>query len=188
MRGVEAVRQLVNVFYDPNFSVGAFLRLHPRHQSRVTRILIGDVFEPDFTSMFEDMAAFAAAGGGKTDRSAGGGPNGLRPHPRPDRRLNGERGGIHDGDGDSAAGVRGPSRSLPAPQRLLVPVRRQPVLGLPIGLTYHILFSAAVVLAMWWLVRSAWPAAELDRLAAGAAAGRPLSPGGRDAAPPEGPA
>ncbi len=61
-------------------------------------------------------------------------------------------------------------------------------LGLPIGLTYHILFSAAVVLAMWWLVRSAWPAAELDRLAAGAAAGRPLSPGGRDAAPPEGPA
>ncbi len=66
MRGVEAVRQLVNVFYDPNFSVGAFLRLHPRHQSKVTRILIGDVFEPDFTSMFEDMAVFAAAGGGRT--------------------------------------------------------------------------------------------------------------------------
>ena len=66
MRGVEAVRQLVNVFYDRNFSVGAFLRLYPRHQSKVTRILIGDVFELDFTSMFEDMAAFAAAGGGKT--------------------------------------------------------------------------------------------------------------------------
>ena len=66
MRGVEAVRQLVNVFYDPNFSVGSFLRLYPQHQSKVTRILIGDVFEVDFTSMFEDMAAFAAAGGGKT--------------------------------------------------------------------------------------------------------------------------
>ena len=66
MRGVEAVRQLVNVFYDLNFSVGAFLRLYPQHQSKVTRILIGDVFDPDFTSMFEDMAAFAAAGGGKT--------------------------------------------------------------------------------------------------------------------------
>lgn len=69
MRGVEAVRQLVNVFYDPNFSVGAFLRLYPQHQSKVTRILIGDVFEIDFTSMFEDMATFAAAGGGRTMRA-----------------------------------------------------------------------------------------------------------------------
>ncbi len=69
MRGVEAVRQLVNVFYDRNFSVGAFLRLYPQHQSKVTRILIGDVFELDFTSMFEDMATFAAAGGGKAARA-----------------------------------------------------------------------------------------------------------------------
>jgi flavin-dependent dehydrogenase len=69
MRGVEAVRQLVNVFYDRNFSVGAFLRLYPQHQSKVTRILIGDVFELDFASMFEDMAIFAAAGGGKVARA-----------------------------------------------------------------------------------------------------------------------
>ena len=69
MRGVEAVRQLVNVFYDRNFSVGTFLRLYPQHQSKVTRILIGDVFELDFTSMFEDMATFAAAGGGKAVRA-----------------------------------------------------------------------------------------------------------------------
>ena len=40
-------------------------------------------------------------------------------------------------------------------------------LGLPIGLTYHILFSAAVVLTMWWLVRRAWPAARLHELATG---------------------
>lgn len=40
-------------------------------------------------------------------------------------------------------------------------------LGLPVGLTYHILFCAAVVLTMWWLVRAAWPAEELDRLATG---------------------
>ncbi|MDE2977297.1 MAG: tryptophan 7-halogenase [Acidobacteriota bacterium] len=59
----------VNVFYDRNFSVGAFLRLYPQHQSKVTRILIGDVFELDFTSMFEDMATFAAAGGGKAARA-----------------------------------------------------------------------------------------------------------------------
>ncbi|MYA08067.1 MAG: FAD-dependent oxidoreductase [Holophagales bacterium] len=69
MRGVEAVRQLVNVFYDPNFSVGAFLRLYPQHQSKVTRILIGDVFEVDFTSMFDDMATFAAGGGGRAMRA-----------------------------------------------------------------------------------------------------------------------
>ena len=71
MRGVEAVRQLVRVFYDPHFSVGAFLRLYPQHQSKVTRILIGDVFELDFTSMFEDMATFAAAGGGKVAPAPG---------------------------------------------------------------------------------------------------------------------
>ena len=38
-------------------------------------------------------------------------------------------------------------------------------LGLPVGLTYHILFSAVVVLAMWRLVRVAWPADVLDELA-----------------------
>ncbi len=39
------------------------------------------------------------------------------------------------------------------------------LLGLPVGLTYHILFSAAVVLAMWRLVRVAWPDAALAELA-----------------------
>ncbi len=72
LRGVEAVRQLVNVFYDPDFSIGSFLRQYPRHQSKVTRILIGDVFEPDFASMFEDMATFAAAGSGAAGRAPQG--------------------------------------------------------------------------------------------------------------------
>jgi hypothetical protein len=40
-------------------------------------------------------------------------------------------------------------------------------LGLPVGLTYHILFSAAVVLVMWRLVRVAWPGEVLETLAAG---------------------
>lgn len=53
-------------------------------------------------------------------------------------------------------------------------------LGLPVGLTYHLLFSAVVVLAMWWLVRTVWPAAELDRLATGAGTGE--APGGREGA------
>ncbi len=38
-------------------------------------------------------------------------------------------------------------------------------LGLPVGLTYHVLFSAVVVLAMWRLVRVAWPGDVLDELA-----------------------
>ncbi len=55
-------------------------------------------------------------------------------------------------------------------------------LGPPIGLTYHILFSAAVVATMWWLVRSAWPAAELDRLATGTGSGEAADAGGGSAA------
>lgn len=61
-------------------------------------------------------------------------------------------------------------------------------LGLPVGLSYHVLFCAAVVLTMWWLVRTAWPAEELDRLAtggsgAGAAPAAEPDAGGASAAP-----
>ncbi len=60
-------------------------------------------------------------------------------------------------------------------------------LGLPIGLTYHVLFSAAVVLTMGLLVRNAWPSVELHRLAAGGLRDRAADPGeGDGAAPPEG--
>ncbi len=59
------------------------------------------------------------------------------------------------------------------------------LLGLPIGLTYHVLFVASVVLAMWWLVRSAWPAAELDRLATGPGSPQPANVGEGEARPPE---
>ncbi len=59
------------------------------------------------------------------------------------------------------------------------------LLGLPVGLSYHILFSAAVVLVMWLLVRVAWPGDALERLAG---TGAPVAenggagdPGGRAA-------
>lgn len=42
------------------------------------------------------------------------------------------------------------------------------VLGLPVGLTYHVLFSAAVVVVMWRLVQVAWPGDVLEKLAGGA--------------------
>ncbi len=37
--------------------------------------------------------------------------------------------------------------------------------GLPVGLSYHLLFVAAVVAAMGWLVRFYWPEAALAELA-----------------------
>ncbi|MCE2557582.1 MAG: hypothetical protein J4F98_02910 [Acidobacteria bacterium] len=58
-------------------------------------------------------------------------------------------------------------------------------LGLPIGLTYHLLFAGAVVLTMAWLVRSAWPVAELDRLATGSGSAQAANGGEREARAPE---
>lgn len=55
MAGVEAVRRLVESFYSKDFSFGAFLRRYPERQSCVTRILIGDIFERDFSALFTAM-------------------------------------------------------------------------------------------------------------------------------------
>jgi len=38
------------------------------------------------------------------------------------------------------------------------------ILGLPIGLTYHLAFMAAVIAVMIWLIRAAWPGEALERL------------------------
>ena len=54
-------------------------------------------------------------------------------------------------------------------------------LGLPVGLSYHVLFSAAVVLAMWRLVRVAWPGDKLDGLAGARGADGGGRPGAADA-------
>jgi flavin-dependent dehydrogenase len=54
-RGVDVFRKLVYAFYNPNFSFGRFLKMHPEFRSHVTDILIGDVFKPDFTEFFETM-------------------------------------------------------------------------------------------------------------------------------------
>ena len=59
-------------------------------------------------------------------------------------------------------------------------------LGLPVGLAYHLLFSAAVVMAMWWLVRTAWPGTELERLATGTGTEDPAGGGPGGPGPSEG--
>ena len=53
--GVENFRRLVYAFYAPGFSFGEFLRLHPEHHSRLVDILVGDVFKPDVSAIFDDM-------------------------------------------------------------------------------------------------------------------------------------
>lgn len=54
-RGVAVFRKLVYAFYNPDFSFGKFLKMHPEFRSHVTDILIGDVFKPDFEECFATM-------------------------------------------------------------------------------------------------------------------------------------
>ncbi|REJ77094.1 MAG: NAD(P)/FAD-dependent oxidoreductase [Acidobacteria bacterium] len=56
--GMAAVLRLVQAFYAPNFSFGGFLKEHPHHQRDITRILVGDVLDVDFTPLFRDMDEF----------------------------------------------------------------------------------------------------------------------------------
>jgi flavin-dependent dehydrogenase len=53
--GVQNFRRLVYAFYAPGFSFGEFLREHPEHHSRLVDILVGDVFKPDVSRIFDDM-------------------------------------------------------------------------------------------------------------------------------------
>ncbi len=53
--GVENFRKLVYAFYAPEFSFGKFLKMHPQFQSNLVDILIGDVFKPGVSDMFDVM-------------------------------------------------------------------------------------------------------------------------------------
>lgn len=48
-------RKLVFAFYNPEFSIGAFLKSHPEFRSNITDILIGDVYRPEVGEVFEVM-------------------------------------------------------------------------------------------------------------------------------------
>lgn len=61
-KGMDAVLGLVRSFYSPDFSFGGFLRNYPQHQEAVTKILIGDVFESDFSAFFDHVAEYQQAG------------------------------------------------------------------------------------------------------------------------------
>ena len=54
-------RQLVYAFYHPGFNFARFLRRHPEHRLAIVDILVGDVFDRDFSALFEDLSAFIAS-------------------------------------------------------------------------------------------------------------------------------
>ncbi len=53
--GVQAIRKMVYAFYSPGFSFGKFVRAHPECKDSVTRVLIGDVFQPEVHELFGPM-------------------------------------------------------------------------------------------------------------------------------------
>jgi flavin-dependent dehydrogenase len=51
------IRKLVAAYYDPEFSIGQFMRQHPEHASCLTDVLIGRIFSGNASKMFDDMPA-----------------------------------------------------------------------------------------------------------------------------------
>ncbi len=53
--GTRWIRQLVDVYYSDEFSLGAFLRQHPEHRNNLTDLLIGRVFHDGAGRIFDDL-------------------------------------------------------------------------------------------------------------------------------------
>ncbi len=56
--GMASFRQLVYAFYSPDFNFSRFLRAFPQHRLAIVDILVGDVFNRDFSALFGDMQDF----------------------------------------------------------------------------------------------------------------------------------
>ena len=53
--GFKSFHLLVYAFYNKEFSFGRFLKAHPEHRQAIVDILVGDVFDRDFTKLFHDL-------------------------------------------------------------------------------------------------------------------------------------
>ncbi|MCH7591506.1 MAG: tryptophan 7-halogenase [Planctomycetes bacterium] len=53
--GLHLIRRLVYVFYDREFSFGAFSRKHPEYRDHIVRLLIGDIFNDEVGEVFDVM-------------------------------------------------------------------------------------------------------------------------------------
>lgn len=53
--GMASFRGLIYAFYSPHFNFARFLRAHPEHRTAIVDILVGDVFDRDFSQLFADI-------------------------------------------------------------------------------------------------------------------------------------
>ena len=58
--GTRWIRQLVDAYYQDDFSFGRFLRSHPEHQGSLTDLLIGRIFHEGAGAIFDAMQPFLA--------------------------------------------------------------------------------------------------------------------------------
>jgi len=56
-RGITALRELVYAYYDPDFSVAAFLKGHPQYRRHLTEMLVGNVYRMPLEGFIETLAA-----------------------------------------------------------------------------------------------------------------------------------
>jgi flavin-dependent dehydrogenase len=63
LAGMDAMRRLVYTFYDPDFRFSKFIRRFPECRLDLIRVLRGDVFDHDFSRLFEALAATAVPDG-----------------------------------------------------------------------------------------------------------------------------
>lgn len=54
------VRKLVAAFYTDGFSFGKFIKAHPEHLGNLTDLLIGRIFYPEASNIFQDMDTWLA--------------------------------------------------------------------------------------------------------------------------------
>ena len=58
LAGMEAMRKLVYSYYDPNFTIPAFLKQHPHCREAIVNLLVGNVFRRPIGDLFERMSEF----------------------------------------------------------------------------------------------------------------------------------
>ncbi len=58
-RGIEAMRKLVYAFYDPEFSFATLIKDSPVLQGRLTDCLIGDLFDKDYSELFQAVSRYS---------------------------------------------------------------------------------------------------------------------------------
>ena len=56
--GMENIRKLIYVFYNPDFSFARFVREHPEHRNNLIDLLIGDVFKEEAKTIFREIARY----------------------------------------------------------------------------------------------------------------------------------